>query len=72
MSIYDNVASGLKLNGFRDRRKLDDIVEHSLEFRALGRGEGSRCTRNPAPASPAASSSGCASRAPWRWNRKCC
>src|SRR3977135_1214594 len=23
MSIYDNVASGLKLNGFRDRRKLD-------------------------------------------------
>ena len=26
MSIYDNVASGLKLNGFRDRRQLDDIV----------------------------------------------
>src|SRR5919205_2955477 len=22
MSIYDNVASGLKLNGFRDRRKI--------------------------------------------------
>src|ERR1700716_1714478 len=30
MSIYDNVASGLKLNGFRDRRKLDEIVHRSL------------------------------------------
>jgi phosphate transport system ATP-binding protein len=35
MSIYDNVASGLKLNGFRDRRKLDEIVQHSLEVSAL-------------------------------------
>src|ERR1700745_4048726 len=35
MSIYDNVASGLKLNGFRDRRKLDEIVERSLEVSAL-------------------------------------
>ena len=26
MSIYDNVAAGLKLNGFRDRRRLDEIV----------------------------------------------
>ena len=35
MSIYDNVASGLKLNGFSDRRKLDEIVERSLEAAAL-------------------------------------
>ena len=35
MSIYDNVASGLKLNGFRDRRKLDEIVRRSLEAAAL-------------------------------------
>ena len=35
MSIYDNVASGLKLNGFRDRRKLDEIVERSLRHAAL-------------------------------------
>src|SRR5258706_13964574 len=35
MSIYDNVASGLKLNGFSDRRKLDDIVQHSLEAAAV-------------------------------------
>ena len=35
MSIYDNVASGLKLNGFRDRRKLDEIVHTSLGAAAL-------------------------------------
>ncbi|MDA7959253.1 MAG: phosphate ABC transporter ATP-binding protein PstB [Nitrosopumilus sp.] len=30
MSIYDNVAAGLRLNGVRDRRMLDEIVEDSL------------------------------------------
>jgi len=35
MSIYDNVAAGLKLNGFRDRRQLDEIVERSLTMAAL-------------------------------------
>jgi phosphate transport system ATP-binding protein len=35
MSIYDNVAAGLKLNGFRDRRKLDEIVQKTLEVSAL-------------------------------------
>jgi phosphate transport system ATP-binding protein len=30
MSIYDNVAAGLKLNGVKGRNKLDDIVEKSL------------------------------------------
>jgi phosphate transport system ATP-binding protein len=35
MSIYDNVASGLKLNGFGDRRKLNEIVERSLDAAAL-------------------------------------
>jgi phosphate transport system ATP-binding protein len=35
MSIYDNVAAGLKLNGIRDRRRLDDAVEHSLRRAAL-------------------------------------
>ena len=35
MSIYDNVAAGLKLNGFRNRRKLDEIVEQSLQRSAL-------------------------------------
>jgi phosphate transport system ATP-binding protein len=35
MSIYDNVAAGLKLNGFHNRRQLDEIVERSLHSAAL-------------------------------------
>ncbi len=35
MSIYDNVAAGLKLNGFTNRRELDGIVERSLRQAAL-------------------------------------
>ncbi len=35
MSIYDNVAAGLKLAGERDRRKLDEVVERSLHAAAL-------------------------------------
>lgn len=32
MSIYDNVAAGLKLNGIRDKKVLDEIVEDSLRM----------------------------------------
>ena len=35
MSIYDNVASGLRLNGYRNRGVLDEVVRHSLERAAL-------------------------------------
>ena len=35
MSIYDNVAAGLKLNGFSGRHQLDQIVERSLKQAAL-------------------------------------
>ena len=35
MSIYDNVAAGLKLNGIRRRRQLDEVVERSLRQAAL-------------------------------------
>ncbi|HTV05123.1 MAG TPA: phosphate ABC transporter ATP-binding protein PstB [Acidobacteriaceae bacterium] len=35
MSIYDNVAAGLRLNGFRNRRVLDEVVERSLKHAAL-------------------------------------
>jgi phosphate transport system ATP-binding protein len=35
MSIYDNVCSGLKLNGFSNRKVLDEIVERSLRDAAL-------------------------------------
>jgi phosphate transport system ATP-binding protein len=35
MSIYDNVASGLRFNGIKRRSVLDDAVEHSLRAAAL-------------------------------------
>lgn len=35
MSIYDNVAAGLKLNGVKDKRLIDEIVKESLERAAL-------------------------------------
>ena len=35
MSIYDNVAAGLRLNGFSSRRILDEVVERSLKEAAL-------------------------------------
>jgi phosphate transport system ATP-binding protein len=35
MTIYDNVASGLKLNGYSDHKQLDEVVEKSLKKSAL-------------------------------------
>jgi len=35
MSIYDNVVAGLRLNGVRDRRVLDEVTERSLRQAAL-------------------------------------
>jgi phosphate transport system ATP-binding protein len=35
MSVYDNVAAGLKLNGVRDRKRLDETVERSLKLSFL-------------------------------------
>ena len=35
MSIYDNVTAGLRLNGVRDKRILDEIVEDSLKMAYL-------------------------------------
>ena len=35
MSIYDNVTAGLRLNGVRDKKILDEIVEDSLEMAYL-------------------------------------
>ena len=35
MSIFDNVAAGLKLNGIRDKRLINEIVEESLKGAAL-------------------------------------
>jgi phosphate transport system ATP-binding protein len=35
MSIYDNVAAGLRLTGFRKGRNLDDVVSRSLQQATL-------------------------------------
>jgi len=35
MSIYDNVAAGLKLNGVRDKKRLGEVVERSLKMAIL-------------------------------------
>ncbi|MFB5598696.1 MAG: phosphate ABC transporter ATP-binding protein PstB [Nitrososphaeraceae archaeon] len=35
MSIFDNVASGLKLNGIKDKTLIQEIVKESLEGAAL-------------------------------------
>lgn len=35
MSIYDNVIYGTRLNGIRNRKKLDEVVEKSLSQAAL-------------------------------------
>ncbi len=35
MSIYDNVAYGLRIHGLKDREKLDEIVEKSLRNAGL-------------------------------------
>jgi phosphate transport system ATP-binding protein len=34
-SIYDNIAYGLRINGMRDKRKLEETVERSLRGAAL-------------------------------------
>ena len=34
-SIFDNVAYGLRINGMRDRKKIEEIVEKSLKEAAL-------------------------------------
>ncbi len=35
MSIFDNVAAGLKLNGFRNKKEIAEVVERSLRQAAL-------------------------------------
>ena len=35
MSVYDNVVAGLKLNGVKDKKRLDGVVEKSLKMAFL-------------------------------------
>ena len=71
MSISDNVTVGLRLNGLRDRKLLAEHAEQSLRMAALWDEVKDRLHRRPS-VFRAASSSGCASRARWPCNRRCC
>lgn len=64
MSVYDNVAYGPRTHGVRNRARLDEIVEESLRGAAIWDEVKDRLKKS-ALASPAASSSGCASQGPW-------
>ncbi len=73
MSIYDNVAAGLKLNGYSNRHALDEIVERSLKNSALwDEVKDDLKKKSGASLSAAGSSSGCALRARWPWTPRCC
>ncbi len=72
MSIYDNVASGLKLNGFRNTQVLDETVERSLKAAALWDEVKDDLKKKSGASLSGGSSSGCASRARLPWTRRCC
>ena len=67
MSIFDNVAAGLRLSARRAAATCAPRSRRRCAARGCGRRSPSAWP-SPAPASPAASSSGCASRARWRSN----
>ena len=64
MSIFDNVASGLRLSSRAARRPARARSRRRCAAPACGTRSPSGW-ESPAPGSPAASSSGCASRARW-------
>ncbi len=65
MSIKDNVVAGLKLQGERSKKKLDEVAERSLRGATCGTRSRIAST-SPVAASQAVSSSVCASRVPSR------
>lgn len=69
MSIFDNVASGLKLNGVKDKKKLTEVVETSSRAPTCGTRSRTGWT-SPARVCPAASSSACASPGRSRSSRR--
>ena len=71
MSIYDNITYGPKLHGVRNKAELDELVESSLRGAALWDEVKDRLKKS-ALACPAASSSACASPAPWLSSPTCC
>ncbi len=72
MSIYDNVASGLKLNGFRNRRMTDELVERSLKQAALWEEVKDDLKKKSGASLSGGQQQRFALRARWRSIRKCC
>ena len=66
MSIYENIGFGIRLYERLPKSELDGRVEHALRRAALWEEVKDKLQANGLCASPAASSSGCASRAPSR------
>ena len=71
-SIFENVAYGLRVRGEQVAQLLDEKVEEALRGAALWDEVKDRLRRARRSTSPAASSSGCASRARWRPIRRSC
>ena len=70
MSIRENVLAGVKLNNRKiSKSDADDLVEWALRGANLWNEVKDRLDN---PACPAASSSVCASHAPWPCTRRCC
>ena len=67
-SIYDNVAWGARINGYKGN--MDDLVEQTLRQAALWDEVKDDLQQERACRFPAGSSSACASRARWRSNRR--
>lgn len=72
MSIYENVAAGLRLNGRVSKAQTDAIVEESLKGANLWNEVKDRLNKPGSQACPADSSSGSASPAPSRSSRRSC
>jgi phosphate transport system ATP-binding protein len=66
-SVYDNVAFGPRINGYRG--DLDELVETSLRRAALWDEVKDRLRESSATLS-GGSSSACASPGPWPWSRR--
>ena len=72
MSIYDNIAFGVRLYERLSAREMDERVEWALTKAALWDEVKDKLQAERAWRCPAASSSGCASRAPSRSSPRCC
>ncbi len=70
-SVFENVAYGLRINGVRDKREIEERVEESLRAAAIWAKCPTASTRRRSPCR-GANSNGSASRVPSPSVRTCC